>query len=58
MTAASVMPGTATAQPSYRVTDLGSLTGENGSSKAFGINDVGQIVGESSAASQETHAFV
>lgn len=40
----------------YEVTDLGTL-GSNGSS-AYGINDAGIVVGNSSIPKQGSHAFV
>ncbi|MCK5829790.1 MAG: hypothetical protein KAH20_05765 [Methylococcales bacterium] len=44
------------------MTDIGSLGGNNGSSFAYGINNLGQIVGKSSIelneTSTSTHAFV
>ena len=49
MTAVSLLPGTATAQPTYRVTDLG---GE----EAFGLNNQRQVVGN--GVHGENHAFV
>src|SRR6516165_9664411 len=42
-------------QPSYTITDLGSLGA--GASNAFGINDRGQVVGESNTTGL-THAFL
>src|SRR5215213_1488199 len=38
------------------ITDLGTLGG--GNSLAFGTNDLGQVVGESSTASGRSHAFL
>lgn len=37
--------------------DLGSLAGQSGSSDAWAINDIGQIVGTSDTASGNRHAF-
>jgi probable HAF family extracellular repeat protein len=43
----------------YTVVDLGTLGAEFGCcSEAFGINPQGQVVGEATTASEETHAFL
>jgi probable HAF family extracellular repeat protein len=50
LTAQAVIP--------YRITDLGDLPGGRDFSVARGINDAGQVVGESGTASGQSHAFV
>ena len=47
---------TAFAQSTYWVTDLGTLGGE--SSAAYGINNNGEIVGESWTSNDVEHAFL
>jgi len=56
--AAAAAPATAWASPvtSYRVVDLGTLGGALGRAEA--VNDHGQVVGFSTTASGETHAFL
>src|SRR5207245_10680880 len=44
------------ANPSYTITDLGTLGGSF--AEAFAINDVGQVVGLSQTANGERHAFL
>ena len=43
--AVSLIPRVCCAQPHYTLTDLGSLGG--GSTIAYGVNDLGQVVGAS-----------
>ena len=40
------------------IINLGSLTGSSGYSEAFGLNDLGQIVGQSSNADGDTRGFI
>lgn len=47
---------TVTATESYAITDLGTLGGAQ--SKAYGLNDLGQVIGESDTPSGESHAFL
>ncbi len=58
-TAMALAAGSAQAV-TYTVTDLGSLTGANGTSYASGINDSGQVVGSSFLAELPVtqHAFL
>ncbi len=54
----AVLATTASGQVTYRVTDLGSLN-TGGTSEAFGLNENGQVTGESSTGTPGlTHAFV
>lgn len=47
---------TVIATESYAVTDLGTLGGNE--SRAYGINEIGQVVGESKTADGHSHAFL
>ncbi len=47
---------TVIATESYVITDLGTLGGAQ--SKAYGLNDLGQVIGESDTSSGESHAFL
>ena len=47
---------TVIASENYDVTNLGTLGGAQ--SRAYGLNELGQVVGESDTASGESHAFL
>jgi probable HAF family extracellular repeat protein len=53
---AFAMPQTANAYAMYSITDLGTLGGDT--SYAFGLNNLGQVVGASSVSSGTAHAYV
>ncbi len=46
------------ATPGYTVTDLGVLGGTYSDSRAYGINSLGQVVGQSDTGTGDTHAFI
>lgn len=53
---ASVSAPAYSAPPQYTITDLGTLGGDY--SRAYGINELGQVVGESRTATGTTRAFI
>lgn len=55
--AAWIAGGLARAQ-NYTITDLGSLEGPSGTSVAYGVNDAGQVVGQSSVSGGDVRPFL
>src|SRR5919202_1397013 len=52
----TAVPAQAAGSPPYTIVDLGTLGGAT--SDAYGLNDAGDVVGDSVTATGDTHAFL